>query len=428
MKDLLSFSTRLTLSLLLWFTLAQAGAQEIPQAVQPAQFDRAAMGYVVVTPEGPLDGGDFGPYTPGTRTGGIQEAIDYARSLIPPRNVWISGAQDGQAMEAQYITYETIRVPRSQGFIIDGGYYVIRHRARSGAAIHVDSAMNCKYHLGLVCSNATAPGVILLRPEMLFPIDTWADCGLTVLDFRAEATLSSVQPGTVGLMIDAEKGHIYGNEIMVHEVASNGLGVKVQSHGKHPILNNKVKVTRNHGNLAQMEIGDEQTPTGNIVANQFEVEMASDGMTTATGLRLASGQDNLVTIFDSIGMAQRQDLIIGPKARQNHITAQRLDAGFTNEAEQPTNRLTLTDPAKLKVETPPVPATGQALMNRNPFTVEVTITQPGQVSVWSLTDSIGEKQDIAAPLIAGQQVRLAPGDSIQLTYDTPPAWRWRVAP
>ena len=34
--------------------------------------------FVYVTLEGPDDGGDFEPSTPGTRTSGIQEALDYA--------------------------------------------------------------------------------------------------------------------------------------------------------------------------------------------------------------------------------------------------------------------------------------------------------------------------------------------------------------
>ena len=44
------------------------------------------IGYVVVTPEGPDDGGDFGPNTPGTRTAGIQEALNYALNFGTPKN------------------------------------------------------------------------------------------------------------------------------------------------------------------------------------------------------------------------------------------------------------------------------------------------------------------------------------------------------
>ena len=37
-------------------------------------------GDVVISPEGPLDGGDFGPHTPGTKTSGLQEAFDHAKA------------------------------------------------------------------------------------------------------------------------------------------------------------------------------------------------------------------------------------------------------------------------------------------------------------------------------------------------------------
>ena len=34
---------------------------------------------IVVSPQGPRDGGDFGPHTPGTKTSGLQEALDAAK-------------------------------------------------------------------------------------------------------------------------------------------------------------------------------------------------------------------------------------------------------------------------------------------------------------------------------------------------------------
>jgi hypothetical protein len=43
--------------------------------------------YVFVTLEGPDDGGDFGPNTPGTKTSGIQEALNYAHEHC--RDVYI---------------------------------------------------------------------------------------------------------------------------------------------------------------------------------------------------------------------------------------------------------------------------------------------------------------------------------------------------
>ena len=47
---------------------------------------RHSFGYIVVTPDGPKDGGDFGKHTPGTKTAGIQEAIHYAIAAKKNRN------------------------------------------------------------------------------------------------------------------------------------------------------------------------------------------------------------------------------------------------------------------------------------------------------------------------------------------------------
>ena len=64
-------------------------------------------GYVVVSPAGPEDGGDFGPKTPGTRTGGIQEALNHLRTTNTKQhrdlNLYIAAGT--------YETYKTIHVP-----------------------------------------------------------------------------------------------------------------------------------------------------------------------------------------------------------------------------------------------------------------------------------------------------------------------------
>ncbi|MEZ6047564.1 MAG: hypothetical protein R3C11_18680 [Planctomycetaceae bacterium] len=47
------------------------------------------LGFIVVTPQGPNDGGDFGPHTPGTKTSGLQEAFDLAKRTT--QDVYIAG-------------------------------------------------------------------------------------------------------------------------------------------------------------------------------------------------------------------------------------------------------------------------------------------------------------------------------------------------
>ena len=117
--------------------------------------------YVSVTLEGPDDGGDFGRNTPGTRTGGIQEALDYAHAHS--RDVWIwggrGGVHDGVGSSHNiYTLEETLRVPWSQDFRLDGGNYLLSYTGESGHAIHFDSQMNCRYKFGLVSSRLPGRG------------------------------------------------------------------------------------------------------------------------------------------------------------------------------------------------------------------------------------------------------------------------------
>ena len=90
--------------------------------------------YVFVTLEGPDDGGDFGPNTPGTKTSGLQEAIDYAHDNC--RDVYIYGGRggmhDGEGVQLNVYTLdETLKVPWSQDFRLDGGNYVLSYRKNS---------------------------------------------------------------------------------------------------------------------------------------------------------------------------------------------------------------------------------------------------------------------------------------------------------
>ena len=103
-----------------------------------------------------------------------------------------------------------------------------------------------------------------------------------------------------------------------------------------------------------------------------------------------------------------------------------LDNGFTNHATVPTNRLITSYSVGFSVETPAVPATGQKLVNRQPYSIEVNVTAAGQVKGWTKTDANGTAVDFAGSFFAGQSFVLDPGDSVTLDYDQPPQWRWKA--
>lgn len=78
-------------------------------------------GYVLVTPEGPEDGGNFGPETDGTKTSGTQEALDYAKAN--KKDVYIAGGGLTEAFKGGvgYQLEETLRIPWNQNWRLNGG-------------------------------------------------------------------------------------------------------------------------------------------------------------------------------------------------------------------------------------------------------------------------------------------------------------------
>ena len=79
-------------------------------------------------------------------------------------------------------------------------------------------------------------------------------------------------------------------------------------------------------------------------------------------------------------------------------------------------------------DSPSVPASGTAVQNTNPFTIEVAlnggvvteiqVTRSGYSSAFTV---FSNSSGIA---LTGQSYRLKPGDSITLTYSTAPSWVW----
>jgi hypothetical protein len=71
------------------------------------------------------------------------------------------------------------------------------------------------------------------------------------------------------------------------------------------------------------------------------------------------------------------------------------------------------------INTPAVPASGTAITNNNPFSVDIYITNAGSVSSYQINSLT-----IPAGLSVGQKITLAPGWSLTLTYTTAPTWTW----
>ena len=383
---------------------------------------RHVMNYIVVTPNGPEDGGDFGPKTPGTKTSGIQEALNYASANN--HDVYISGGGFGEGSKGAvgYSMSETLRFPWRQNARVDVGEYWLSYTGTSGDAVVIDSQMNCYIKLGLVVSSRSDGAVVRLQPSTLGP-DKMSCLVASTLEFNGMVGAGDVwgKPGAVqkgtGLLFDSSKGGINGNKIFIYEINACEKGVVIPG----GCANNNIEVTWCHLTMLGMQVGTMESPrvSGNRITGGF-----SCGLPGGVGVQIF-GQNNYFHL-QLEAHDPGQNLVFESPSRDNYIFAVTLPQGFTNRATHPTNKLILTTPVGYSIETPPLPPTGEALENRLPYTIEVTFLTSGQVSGRSITDANGKSQSISAPLLAGQTLILDPGDKVTLSYSEAPTWVWRA--
>ena len=419
--------------------------------------------YVYVTLEGPDDGGDFGPNTPGTRTSGIQEALDHA--VANSRDVHIWGGHIGDNV---YRLQETLRVPWAQDWRLDCGNCLLSYEGSSGDAIVIDSQMNCRIKLGLVGAGAGATAV-RIKPTTPGP-DGFSVVTASVFDFSA-----LVAEGT-GLVIDSSEGIIVNSRFFAEEFNTHRCGVHITDGGGsgHYFSNNEVQVMfgnqmHSRGDCVGLQLGDPGSTK--ILHNDFKMSFHAP-----RGAHVDEETRQLVTLDDftpenAIGAslhAQRNSLnlsFFGPRqpgadlvfeegARDNTVFAYNLPNGITNRSAVPTNRIVPNWPAGSDVATPVVPASDCELVNDTCFTIQSLILTPGDVSSWTLTTAghtshgmphnlslvdnlsrppVGPKPDtsatshaVPAGLFAGQSILLEPGDSIRMVYSEAPTWAWRA--
>ncbi|MBI4551144.1 MAG: hypothetical protein HY710_02665 [Candidatus Latescibacteria bacterium] len=430
--------------------------------------------YVFVTLQGPDDGGDFGPNTPGTKTSGIQEALDYAHAHCRDVYIWggRGGMHDGEGMPYNIYTLdETLRVPWSQDFRVDGGNALFAYQKTTGHAIHIDSQMNCRYKFGLITSQSP-DAAVAIKPETPGP-DDFVVVTASLFDFSA---VVSSHPDGVGILIDSSKGPIINSLIFAEETNTVGTGVYVTDNGGvgQWISNNRIHVPYGNqyhatGRCTGLRLGDPGSQK--IVHNRFEMSFHAP-----RGAHFDSERKRYVIIEDfvpddAIGadiFAQRnvltfslfgkrapgQDIVFEPDSRDNTVFAFDLPNGITNKARMPTNKVVPNWTVGFDVPTPPMPASGDEVVNTNPYTMQVIILTPGAVSEWTIADAEGtaqtiphnlslvdnltrpprpippprpsSAQTISAGLVAGQTFILEPGDRVSFTYTQAPTWRWKA--
>jgi hypothetical protein len=398
---------------------------------------------VNVTLHGPDDGGDFGPHTPGTRTSGIQEALDYAHANC--RDVYIHGGRggvhDGVGTSANVYTLdETLRVPWSQDFTLGGGNYLLHYRPATGDAVVIDSQMNCRYKFGLIVTEADGAAV-RIKPATPGP-DDFVVVTASAFDF------SALVARNYGLVLDSSEGSIMQSRIVAEETNTRGTGIYLTgSQSAKGINGNTIHIPYNqqyHASRActNLRVGDPGCT--HITHNRLEMSLhAPRGVyfdevvrryisppgfvppADAIGAQIF-GQDNLLTLTFHGQRSPGSDLVFESGSRDNTVFLYNLPNGITNRAEAATNRVMANWAVGFGVKTPAPAASGELLVNRTSFSVDVYIVTAGQVSEWTIVDSRGAEQSIAAGLLVGQVLRLDPGEGIRLIYTDAPTWRWKA--
>lgn len=394
----------------------------------PEFTQRRAMNYVVVSPDGPTDGGDFGPNTPNTKTSGIQEAFNFAKANR--RDVYIAGGTmpDKFKNGVVYHTQETIRIPWFQDFRLDGGEYVINYDKTTGDAIVIDSQMSCRFKFGLIVA-PTDGAVVLVRPETQGP-DDFVVTTASTFEFNAIVGGGSVfndgkkAPIGSGLVLDASHGPIVYNKIYATEMIACDKGIVMtcgpEGNPRTAVAMNSFQVPFLHLCSTHMQVGDEKA---GVAGNTFDVTIDGGGIADAIGMRLF-GKDNRFALR-IVNVPKGNGVIFEAPAERNRIDMVYPESGYVNNAANPTNVIVPQVSPGFGIETPPVPASGEPMVNRTPFNVEILVTSPGQVSGWSLADTSGVAQDFTGSWAAGQSVTLAPGERITVHYSETPGWRWK---
>ena len=76
------------------------------------------------------------------------------------------------------------------------------------------------------------------------------------------------------------------------------------------------------------------------------------------------------------------------------------------------------------ISTPAVPASGTPQKNNFAFPVRVYLKTGGTGTAYAITDPAGNTETFTTTLTAGKEITLDPGASITLTYSSAPTWSW----
>jgi hypothetical protein len=289
------------ISNMIWFVLLAACLPGIAWSQERVRGNRG-RNQIVVSPNGPEDGGDFGPKTPGTRTSGLQEALDAAKAQA--KDVYVAGGS-WTADKTTPVVYQlnaTLHIPWMQNFRLDSGQSVLNYTPKNGDAVVFDSQMSCSYRLGLVVS-ASDGATVRMQPTTAGP-DRFKVITSTEFVFNALVGGGGAWPGGeaynsnldksrrwtgTGLWLDGSEGSIDANKITVIETVGCATGLLLTGGvSRNTIEETNIHLCRDHIRLGGQ---DDARPSD----NRIEAFMDCQGIESASGARVY-GSRNLLTL------------------------------------------------------------------------------------------------------------------------------------
>jgi hypothetical protein len=389
-----------------------------------ARFDALReQGFVIVSADGPDDGGDFGPKTPGTTTAGIGEALQY----LEKANTDQHRSLNLHIASGHYSTSNTIHVPwLGERLQIDAREAWIDYTPTHGDALVIDSQMNGRLRFGYISGMQLVDGWIVkvkpVHPGPSAPLPKERQSSVivsTLIEFNAIVAKEYFKDGVAqrgnGILLDASVGPILWSTVDISEINTCGVGAQLTGNCHY----NTIDLWFNHGCDIHLQIDE------GVAQNRIYSAINSEKVPESIGALIAGERNTLSLAMTQV--AKGKSVIFEKPAQFNVVNLNDSRYGFTNNFPLGANRIVAND--ELFIETPQVPHSETPLVNPIPANVEVLILDPGDVRGWSLQAPNGTEQKINAGLRAGQQLQLQPGESISLRYrHHPPKWHWRASP
>lgn len=190
---------------------------------------------------------DYGPDTPGTVTDGIQEAI--AASAISGRDLRIHGGRGGPV----YHIRQTIFIPPTQDWKVDGGIYVMNYEGPPDSPLlDIDSCMNVDIELGILVygGNSTA---VYISPRSPVPIDgfpVFTETKLHIEGISNDSPFKEKPNFATGIILDGTKAPIVYNKFEF--VAILNFSTNLRTEGT--VRGNQLEIWHLHSNLSNSNL------------------------------------------------------------------------------------------------------------------------------------------------------------------------------